>query len=584
MEAHARPKLRKVEMNCEMMVSTWLKNAFEMVLPGSNCGRVVPSKDARFGDWQCNDAMGVAKRAGKSPREVATAVIAALPLPEMVERAEVAGPGFINITLSKGAIASAVERLTSDPYLGIEQQPKGERVVIDYSSPNVAKPMHIGHIRSTVIGNAIDRILRAMGYEVIADNHLGDWGTQFGILIMGYRHFLTDEEREHLTVELLERVYVQSYNETKEKEAWLEACREELVKLQAGDEENLKIWKRFIEISLKEFGRIYKRLDVSFDLYRGESYYQPMLGPTVELMKAEGLAKESEGAWIVDMKDDGLEVAIVRKRDGGFNYTTTDIATVRDRTASFNPARIIYVTDERQQLHFRQFFHICQQLGFCKRTVLQHVWFGLMRLPDATFSTRQGNVIKLETLLDEAAARARAIVDEAHPDWEEDEKAALAEAIGIGAIKYADLSHDPTTMIVFTWERALALDGNSGPYLQYANARLNSLLAKYRERVGQDPFAQHIELTTDAEKTLALWLLQYANVVQRAGELCKPSVLADYLYQLCQLYSSFYQNSPVLKEGTAPEVRDSRIRLCAAVSTILQAGLKLLGIPTPERL
>jgi arginyl-tRNA synthetase len=413
---------------------------------------------------------------------------------------------------------------------------------------------------------------------------LGDWGTQFGILIMGYRHFLTDEERANLTVELLEKVYVQSYNQTKESEAWLDDCRQELVKLQAGDAENLAIWKRFIEISLKEFGRIYDRLDVAFDLYRGESYYQPMLGPTVDLLKEKGLATQSEGAWIVDMKDEGLEVAIVRKRDGGFNYTTTDIATVRSRTEEYEPARVIYVTDERQQLHFRQFFRICDKLGFCTKTQLQHVWFGLMRLPDATFSTRQGNVIKLETLLDEAAARARSIVDESHPDWSEEEKAALAEAIGIGAIKYADLSHDPTTMIVFTWERALALDGNSGPYLQYANARLNSLLAKYRDMVGKDPMNNAITLTTDTEKTLALWLLQYPNTVQRAGDLCKPSVLADYLYQLCQHYSTFYQNAPVLKEGTAPDVRDSRIRLCAAVSTVLRAGLKLLGIPTPERL
>lgn len=571
-------------MDCEALVTRWLAKAFNTVLPGCNGGKVVPSKDSRFGDWQCNDAMGLAKRAGKNPREVAQAVIDACPLPELIEKAEVAGPGFINITLSKRAIAASVEALSQDEHLGIPQSGKNEKVVIDYSSPNVAKPMHIGHIRSTVIGNAIDRILRALGYTVIADNHLGDWGTQFGILIMGYRHFLTDDERANLTVELLEKVYVQSYNKTKESEEWLDTCRQELVKLQAGDEENLAIWKRFIEISLKEFGRIYGRLDVSFDLYRGESYYQPMLGPTVDLLKEKGLATQSEGAWIVDMKEEGLEVAIVRKRDGGFNYTTTDIATVRSRTEEFDPARIIYVTDERQQLHFRQFFRICDKLGFCTKTQLQHVWFGLMRLPDATFSTRQGNVIKLETLLDEAAARARAIVDESHPDWSEAEKAALAEAIGIGAIKYADLSHDPTTMIVFTWERALALDGNSGPYLQYANARLNSLLAKYRDQVGKDPMNNAITLTSDTEKALALWLLQYPNAVQRAGDLCKPSVLADYLYQLCQLYSTFYQSSPVLKEGTEPEVRDSRIRLCAAVSTVLRAGLKLLGIPTPERL
>ncbi len=570
-------------MDCEGLAKQWLSAAFEAVVPGCGGGKVVPSKDARFGDWQCNDAMGIAKRAGKNPREVAQAVIEALPLPEVLEKVEIAGPGFINLTLSKAAIAQGVEALAADANLNIPQVGAGEKVVIDYSSPNVAKPMHIGHIRSTVIGNAIDRILRALGYGVVADNHLGDWGTQFGILIMGYRHFLTDEERDNLTVELLEKVYVQSYNATKDDPAWLDQCREELVRLQAGDEANLAVWKRFIEISLKEFGRIYDRLGVAFDLYRGESYYQPMLEPTVELLKERGLATQSEGAWIVDMKDDGLEVAIVRKRDGGFNYTTTDIATVRSRVEEFNPARVIYVTDERQQLHFKQFFHICGKLGLCTKTALQHVWFGLMRLPEGTFSTRQGNVIKLETLLNEAAERARKIVDESHPDWAEADKAALAEAIGIGAIKYADLSHDPTTMIVFTWNKALALEGNSGPYLQYANARLNSLLDKYRTTVGKAPEEQALALATPAEKTLALHLLQYPNAVARAGELCKPSVLADYLYQLSQLYSSFYQSSPVLKAETEA-LRDSRIRLCDAVSKVLRGGLTLLGIPTPERI
>ncbi len=570
-------------MDCEGLVKQWLSAAFEAAEPGCGGGnKVVPSKDARFGDWQCNDAMGIAKRAGKNPRALAEAVIQALPLPDILEKAEVAGPGFINLTLSRRALAAGVEFLSDDANLGIPQSGANEKVVIDYSSPNVAKPMHIGHIRSTVIGNAIDRILRALGYDVIADNHLGDWGTQFGILIMGYRRFLTDDERANLTVELLEKVYVQSYNATKEDPAWLDTCREELVKLQAGDEENLAVWKRFIEISLNEFGRIYGRLDVSFDLYRGESYYQPMLESVVETLKEKGLATLSDGAWIVDMKDEGLEVAIVRKRDGGFNYTSTDIATVKSRTEEFDPARIIYVTDDRQQLHFKQFFAICGKLGFCTKAALQHVPFGLMRLPEGTFSTRQGNVIKLETLLDEAAARARKIVNESHPDWTEEARAALAEAIGIGAIKYADLSHDPATMIVFTWERALALEGNSGPYLQYANARLNSLIARYQAETGRNPKDNPLQITGDAEKALALHLLQYPNAVQRAGDLCKPSVLADYLYQLSQLYSSFYQSSPVLK--AEPEVRDSRIRLCDAVSKVLRGGLTLLGIPTPERI
>ena len=324
-------------MDCEGLAKAWLGAAFEAAAPGCGGGKVVPSKDSRFGDWQCNDAMGIAKRLGRNPRELAQAVVGALPLPEILEKAEVAGPGFINLTLSGKAVAAGVEALAADGALGVPQVGAGERVVIDYSSPNVAKPMHIGHIRSTVIGNAIDRILRALGYTVIADNHVGDWGTQFGILLEGYREFLTDAEREALTVERLEKVYVQSYNRTKEDPAWLERCREALVRLQAGDEACLAVWRRFIEISRREFERVYKRLGVSFDLWRGESFYQPMLGETVERLKAAGLATQSEGAWIVDMKDEGLEVAIVRKRDGGFNYTTTDIATVRSRVAEFDP-------------------------------------------------------------------------------------------------------------------------------------------------------------------------------------------------------------------------------------------------------
>ncbi len=569
---------------CELNISGWLNGAFAQVLDGvsADVGKIVPAKDSRFGDYQCNDAMGLAKRAGKNPREVATAALAVAALPDCVEKAEVAGPGFINITLKREALAEICTNFGADPLCGIEQLGAGQSVVIDYSSPNVAKPMHIGHIRSTVIGNAMDRILRALGYRVIADNHLGDWGTQFGILIMGYRNFLTDDERANLTVELLEKVYVKSYNATKEDPAWLDGCREELVKLQAGDKDNLAVWQRFIDISMQEFGRIYGRLGVKFDLYRGESYYQPILAETVDILKDKGLATMSDGAWIVDMKDEGLEVAIVRKRDGGFNYTATDIATVRSRVADFDPARIIYVTDERQQLHFKQFFAICKKIGI--ETKLQHVWFGLMRLPEATFSTRQGNVIKLETLLNEAESRALAIVTESHPDWTAEEQQKLAAAIGIGAIKYADLSHDPTTMIVFTWERALALDGNSGPYLQYAHARICSLMDKYLAAVGGacDWSSLPLNLENDQEKALALWALQYPAAVARAGEACKPSILADYLYSLCQQYSRFYQSSPVLKAEDA--VRDSRIHLCAIVAKVLRAGLTLLGIETPNRI
>lgn len=569
---------------CEEILAEWLRQAFQAAfgeVQDWSGIRVQPATDARFGDFQCNDAMQAAKTLRRPPRAVAEAVLAALPLPPMLTRAEIAGPGFINLTVAPEWLAEQVAVLSAAPRFGIPDAGQGRTVVIDYSSPNVAKPMHIGHIRSTVIGNALDRLHRALGYRVIADNHLGDWGTQFGLLIQGYRTFLTEAEREALTIEALERVYVQSYNRSKEDPAWLESCKSELVKLQQGDAENRAIWERFIAISRREFDRVYGRLDVAFDLTRGESYYNDMLPETIQVLQDKGLAVESEGALVVNLEDEGMPVCIVRKSDGGFNYAATDIATVRSRVAEFDPDRIIYVTDERQQLHFRQFFAVCAKLGYT--THLEPVWFGLMRLPEGTFSTRQGNVIKLESLLDEAERRALEIIKASNSEMPEDEQRELAVAIGIGAIKYTDLSHDPQTMIVFTWEKALALEGNSGPYLQYAYARVCSLLDKYAEQVpDRDPLTNALLLDEPVEKALALQLMRFPATVLRAAEVCKPSVLADYLFSLSQTYSSFYQRSPVLKADAA--VRDSRIRLCAMVAQVLAEGLGLLGIRTPRRI
>jgi arginyl-tRNA synthetase len=570
---------------CEAQLAGWLQEAFQTAFgelrQEGPAIRVQPSTDPRFGDFQCNDAMQLAKVLHKPPRAVAEAAVKALPLPPMLTKVEVAGPGFINLTVSPAWLAEQGAALSAQPRFGIPNAGQGKTVIIDYSSPNVAKPMHIGHIRSTVIGNALDRMYRALGFRVVADNHLGDWGTQFGLLIQGYRTYLTDEERAGLTVELLERVYVQSYNRSKEEPAWLDACKAELVKLQQGNPENRAIWERFIAISLDEFNRVYKRLDVGFDLCRGESFYNDTLAETVGLLQDKGLAVESEGALVVKLEEEGMPVCIVRKSDGGFNYATTDIATVRSRVAEFAPERIVYVTDERQQLHFKQFFTVCAKLGYT--THLEHIWFGLMRLPEGTFSTRQGNVIKLEALLDEAERRALEIIKAANGEMPEAEQKELAAAIGIGAIKYADLSHDPQTLIVFTWEKALALDGNSGPYLQYAYARVCSLLDKYAAQVpGVDPSRNALALAEPIEKALVLQLLQFPAAVVRAAEAYKPSILADYLFGLSQTYSSFYQRSPVLKAD--PEVRDSRVRLCAMAAQVLSEGLGLLGMRTPRRI
>ena len=555
-----------------MNLNDILKNAFSSVFPDHDFSfvRVLPASDVKFGDYQCNDALKFAKMNRMNPREVGSKVAEALSGESVFTKVEVAGPGFLNLTVSDRYLNDSLSRLDSSSALLIPQIGTGKKIVIDYSSPNAAKQMHIGHIRSTVIGCAIDRIFRSLGYDVIADNHLGDWGTQFGILIKGYRDCLSQEERDNLTVATLEKCYVLSAARAKEDESWKESCRQELVRLQKGDKENISLWKRFIDISIAEFERMYKKLSVRFDTYRGESYYNDMMAQVVKRLVEEGLAKESEGALIVDLSREKLGVAIVRKSDGGFNYTTSDLACVESRIREYDPERIIYVTDDRQQLHFKQFFSISSKLGWNSKLV--HVPFGLMSYQGKAISTREGNLIRLDELLSEARRRAYDIVKERGGDE------ALAEKIGIGAVKYADLSHDPATAIDFNWDKALALEGNSGPYLQYAYARVCSLMSK----AGSFERSGEFSVSSSVEKRLSLQLLEFPGAVLRSAESYKPSILADYLFQTAQLYSSFYQNSPILK--SEDEIKNKRLRLCALFAKVISKGLDLLGIETPERI
>ena len=560
-----------------MELTAIVKAAFEKAFPGGDFAgvRVVPATDPRFGDYQCNDALKCAKAFGTNPRQAAQKVVDCMDT-ACFEKVEIAGPGFLNLTVSPDWLAAQLAALAAQPKCGIPQTGAGKRVVIDYSSPNAAKQMHIGHIRSTVIGNAIDRIFRALGYDVVADNHLGDWGTQFGILIKGYRECLTPEERDNLTVANLEKCYVLSAAKAKEEDgAWKEACKQELVKLQQGDAANRALWRRFIDISIGEFDRMYAKLGVKFDTYRGESYYNDTMPGVVAKLREMGLAVESEGALVVNLEDEKLGVAIVRKSDGGYNYTTSDLACVQSRVAEYNPERIIYVTDARQQLHFRQWFSIAAKMGYAD-VKLVHVPFGLMSYQGKAISTREGNLVKLDELLAEAKRRAFDIVKDRGGDE------ALAEALGYGAVKYSDLSHDPITDIDFSWDKALALEGNSGPYLQYAYARVCSLMEKVAASGEGLSASRPFSLSTPQEKRLALQLLEFPGAVVRAAEAYKPSVLADYLFQTAQLYSSFYQNSPILR--SEPAVRDARLRLCALFGEVLKTGLNLLGIATPRRI
>lgn len=565
------------------VLSEWLTTACRCAVPQRPLKPlpVVPAARPEFGDYQCNAVMALARDLSRPPRELAEAIRTAAEPHPMVGSLEVAGPGFLNLTLDDDALATYLAKIASDPRLGTPEPGRGRTIVMDYSSPNVAKPMHIGHIRSTVIGNALDRMYRFLGYRVIADNHLGDWGTQFGLLLLGFREYADAEAYERSPIEELERVYVRSYERSKEDPAWLDAARTELVKLQQGDPANRQLWRSFVEHSLREFERIYRRLDVHFDLVRGESWYNDRLPEVIRRLEERGLVRESEGALVVDLSEDGLPVCIVRKRDGGYNYATTDLATVIAREEEFHPDAVIYVTDERQQLHFRQIFAIARRLAISAR--LEHIWFGLMRLPEGTFSTRQGNVIKLERLLDEAEERALTLVCENSPDMPAEQQREIARAVGIGAVKYADLSQNPQSLVTFTWEKALAMDGNSAPYLQYACARICSVLDKYAECHNPATLAgAPITFTDPIERRLAVLIVRFSEVVVDATVAGRPNLLADYLFELAQTYSRFYQTLPFLRAPAG--IRESRLRIGIAVANALRTGLNLLGIETPSRI
>ncbi|MEW6442171.1 MAG: arginine--tRNA ligase [bacterium] len=544
-------------------------------------GRVAPASHPKFGDYQFNGAMALAKRLGKTPRQVAEEVVRALSGVPWLEQAEIAGPGFVNLRLRKTWLGQQIRSVCSDERLGVERPGAGQRIVIDYSSPNVAKPMHIGHIRSTILGSALDRTCRFLGYEVVSDNHIGDWGTQFGILLEGYRDFAVPGSFEQSPIEELERVYIEYYKLAREDPERMDRARRELVKLQQGDPENRRLWERFVQASLQEFERLYSRLGVTFDVALGESFYNDRLAPLVKDLLARNLARVSDGAVVIPLEEEGLPPFLIQKSDGGFNYATTDIATLLYRIERWRPRRVLYVTDERQQLHFRQLFAVARRLGV--DAGLEHVGFGIMRLPEGTFSTREGNVIRLERLLDEAERKAYEVVDQLNPALVEPEKREIARKVGLGAVKYADLSQNRQSTILFTWEKALSLEGNSAPYLQYTYARIRSVFRKYREESGgRDPGASEVVLEHDLESQIAKKILELPEHLQRSVAACRPNLFTDYLFDLASHYNRFYQNLPFLK---APDgVRESRLALCDLVGRIVRTGLGLLGIEAPERM
>ena len=627
-------------------------------------GMVRPAQDSRFGDFQANCAMSLAKEKRANPREIATAIVNGLDVTDLCDAPEIAGPGFINLRLRNDWLAQAVTGLLGDDRLGHQQVPAARNIVIDYSAPNVAKPMHVGHLRSSVIGNSLYRLLVFQGHAVTGDNHVGDWGTQFGMLIYGYKHFVDEGAFQENPVQELARLYrlvntLSKYHANREelprlrtRQQELEAelreqesgttddpkqrqkrirrlretlneltdniagaergiaavdddkkvkaladahpdiavqARSETAKLHAGDEENRRLWDRFLPDCMTALQSVYDRLGVSFDLALGESFYQPMLADTVADLQAKGIASESEGA-ICAFVEDNEAPFIVRKRDGAFTYATTDLATIKYRHEELKGDTILYVVDARQSEHFRLLFEVARRWGYGAME-FRHISFGTVLGDNGKpLKTREGDLIGLESLLDEALTRARTIIeenDDAKPDGPElDEatRAAVTEVVGIGGIKYADLKHNRESDYLFDWDKMLAKNGDSATYIQYAYARICGIFRRGNvDRTQFSSLGAAFQITKPTERALGLQLIRFAEAVDWAAAECRPNLLAQYLFETANSFTSFYDECPVLKEPDEA-CRLSRLLLCDTTARVLKLGLSLLGIDVCERM
>jgi arginyl-tRNA synthetase len=578
-----------------------LREAVAQVLPDGNVSSVLvrPCPDPKFGDYQSNSLMALAKERKMNPRQLATDVLAKLDVSDTCEKVEIAGAGFLNFRLKVSAVAEAVASAARGEHLFFNQAAQPRTIVVDFSSPNVAKPMHVGHIRSTGIGDALQRVLRLLGHKVISDNHIGDWGTQFGKLLLGWKQILNRTALEQDAIAELERLYKIINTECDANPARLEEAKQELVKLQAGDAENLAIWKEMIRLSQVQFDSIYGRLGVKFDHALGESFFNPWLGEVVNDLLARGIAKESEGA--VGVFSDGTlppkqdpflvsrdgewaaDPALVRKSDGGFNYMTTDLATIDYRLKTWSPHEIVYVVDDRQSPHFRKLFLTFArwQPEAAAKVKLVHVGFGKILGEDGKpFKTRSGDTVKLGELLDEAEERALKLVTEKNPELPEATRREIARVVGLGGVKYADLLPNRQSDYVFSWDKMLSLQGNTAPYLQYAYARIRSIFRK----AGADAQLSTSQLALNAPEELALakHLLNFGLTLEAVTDDYKPNLLCNYLYELAGFFATFYEACPVLKaEGSD---RAARLTLCDVTARVLKQGLDVLGIEVLEQM
>jgi arginyl-tRNA synthetase len=564
-------------------------------VPAPDRVQVTKAADLRFGDFQSNVAMILAKGLGRNPRELAADLQGGMDTDGLCELS-IAGPGFLNFTLTDQAWAHLARAQWESENLAVTPVSEPRNIVIDFSAPNVAKPMHIGHIRSTIIGECLARVATKVGHHVIKDNHIGDWGTQFGMVTWAWKKGVDRDLLESEPLQELLRLYRTASDASKDNEEIREQCRAELVKLQQGDEENLAIWTECLELSKRGLEQIYRRLDVRFDHWMGESAYNDELAPLVERLESEGLARESDGALCIfsseagKPKNDPFKInrdgewqdypMIVRKNDGGFNYATTDLATVEYRVREWKADEVWYVVDFRQGGHFAQLFDASKRMGY-HDVDLVHVSFGTILGKDGKpLKTRAGDLPQLEDVLNDAVKAARAVVEEKSHLETVAEKAELAELIGVNSVKFTELSHHRMSDYVFDLEKMVALEGDTAPYLLYSYVRSRSIFRKLGE--GVTLRGESLKVTEKAEVHLVRMLTRYSDQVHQVLEDYRPNLLATYLLELARAFHSFFEACPVLKsEG---ETRESRLILCDLTSRVLQDGLALLAIPVPERM
>ena len=577
-------------MNIQSILSEKIKQAMIAAGADAQCEALVrQSGKVQFGDYQANGIMPAAKKLGLNPREFAQSVLDKAELQDIAEKTEIAGPGFINIFLKNTWLAENINRAVQDPKLGVHNREK-QTVVVDYSSPNVAKEMHVGHLRSTIIGDAVVRTLEFLGNHVIRANHVGDWGTQFGMLI-AYLEKMENEHASEMELSDLEAFYRAAKKHYDEDPVFAEKARNYVVKLQSGDEYCRTMWQKLVKITMQQNQHNYDRLNVTLtdkDVM-GESLYNPMLPGIVEDLKKQGLAVEDDGALVVYLdefknKDGDPMGVIVQKKDGGFLYTTTDIAAAKYRYETLKAHRALVFSDTRQSQHMQQAWLITRKAGYVPDSFqLEHKNFGMMLGKDGKpFKTRSGDTVKLADLLDEAIERAGVLISQKSTALSDQEKADVIEAVGIGSVKYADLSKNRTTDYVFDWDNMLSFEGNTAPYMQYAYTRIRSIFNRSQIALSEVEQAQ-LSITDEKERALAIKLLQFEEAVQVVGKDGTPHVLCAYLYELAGAFSSFYEHCPILNNDDQ-QVKLSRLKLALLTERTLKQGLDLLGIKTVEKM